>query len=219
MRKNKIIVLVIVILAVVVFYSFGSESYLNPNYFKSLYADNPLLTGIVFFITYIVATSFALPGAAILTMLCGYIFGFFPALIIVSFASSIGATISFLLARLFLRSWVQTRFLSYMGTLNKGVEKDGAFYLFTLRLIPVIPFFIINLVMGVMPIRVWTFYWVSQLGMLAGTAAFINAGVQVGAVTELSVKGVMTPELIGSLMLLGFLPFITKKILVFFRNN
>ena len=211
MTKNKIILLASVILAISLFYWLGGAEYLKPEFFKSLHSESLALTAAVFFMVYVAVTSLSLPGAAILTMVCGYIFGFLPGLIMISFASTIGATVSFLLARTLLRDWVQNKFSSQMETLNKGIEKDGAFYLFTLRLIPAVPFFVINLVMGLMPISTWTFYWVSQIGMLAGTAVFVNAGVQVGAIEELSVSGILTPELIGSLVLLGILPLLARK--------
>ncbi|MDD7805485.1 MAG: TVP38/TMEM64 family protein [Endozoicomonas sp. (ex Botrylloides leachii)] len=211
MAIRKLLLLTTVVVAIIVFYWLGGAEYLKPDFFKSLYSENPKLTAIVFFSIYLTVTSLALPGAAILTMICGYIFGFLPGLIMVSFASTLGATVSFLLARTLFRDYVQRRFASHMNTLRKEIEKDGAFYLFTLRLIPAVPFFVINLVMGLMPISTWTFYWVSQIGMLAGTAVFVNAGVQVGAIEQLSVSGVLTPELISSLILLGIMPLVARK--------
>ncbi len=211
MSKNKILLLVAVISAISAFYLLGGQKYLAPDFFKALYSDNPLLTALIFFVSYIAVTGLSLPGAAVLTLVSGFIFGFWPALLMVSFASTIGATLAFLFSRTLLREWVQQRFASYMETINKGIAKDGAFYLFTLRLIPAVPFFVINLVMGLMPIRTWTFYWVSQLGMFPGTAVYINAGAQVGKIEEISVSGILTPALIGSFILLGIFPLLVRK--------
>ena len=211
MDKNKLFLLVGIIGAISAFYLLGGQQYLSADFFKALHSDNPLLTGIVFFVVYVAITGLSLPGAAVLTLAGGFIFGFWPALFIVSFASTLGATLAFLFSRTLLKEWVQKRFSSHMETINKGIEKDGAFYLFTLRLIPAVPFFVINLVMGLMPLRVWTFYWVSQLGMLPATVVYVNAGAQIGKIDELSVSGILTPELIGSFILLGIFPLLVKK--------
>ena len=164
-------------------------------------------------------TGLSLPGAALLTLMGGAIFGLIPALLMISFASTIGATLSFLFSRTLLHDWVQSKFSSYLDTINQGVKKDGAFYLLTLRLIPAVPFFVINLVMGLTPLRAWTFYWVSQLGMLPGTIVYVNAGAQLGLVEEISVSGILTPELIGSFVLLGIFPWIAKAGLEFLRKQ
>ncbi|WP_263080951.1 TVP38/TMEM64 family protein [Endozoicomonas sp. Mp262] len=219
MARNKLILIVAIVGAIGAFYQFGGEDYLTPGFFRALYSDNPVLTGVVFFMAYIAVTGLSLPGAAILTLMSGFIFGFWPALLMVSFASSIGATLAFLFSRTLLREWVQGKFASYMETINKGVAKDGAFYLFTLRLIPAVPFFVINLVMGLMPIKTWTFYWVSQVGMLAGTAVYINAGAQVGKIEELSVSGILTPALIGSFVLLGIFPLLVRKGMEYWKKQ
>ena len=144
-----------------------------------------------------------------MTLVGGAVFGLLWGTVIVSFASTLGATIAFLVSRLLLREWVQNSFARYMKPINAGIEKEGAFYLFTLRLIPQIPFFAINLVMGLVPIRTWTFYWVSQLGMLAGTIVYVNAGTQLAAIE--SPSGILSPGLIGAFLLLGFFPLIAKK--------
>ncbi|MGR6871769.1 FAD-dependent oxidoreductase [Pseudomonas sp. HK3] len=138
---------------------------------------------------------------------------------LISFASSIGATFAFLMTRLLLKDWVQAKFGNYLTTINNGVEKDGAFYLFTLRLIPVVPFFVINLVMGLMPIKARTFYWVSQLGMLAGTAVYVNAGAQLGQLDELSFAGIMTPGLLGSFVLLAIFPWVARTLINNVKKN
>ena len=163
-----------------------------------------------YFVTYIGVTGLSLPGAAVMTLVGGAIFGLLWGTVIVSFASSMGATLAFLASRFLLRDWVQQKFGHHLRAVNEGVEKDGPSYLFTLRLIPAIPFFAINLAMGLTPIRTWTFYWVSQLGMLAGTIVFVNAGTQLAAIQ--SPAGILSPGLIGAFLLLGFFPLIAKRI-------
>ena len=141
------------------------------------------------------------------------IFGLWTGLLLVSFASSVGATLAFLVSRFLLRDWVQNKFSNYLGSVNRGIEKDGAFYLFSLRLIPVVPFWVINLVMGLTPMKVLIFYFVSQLGMLAGTAVYVNAGAELGAVEEFSAAGILTPTLLLSFVLLAIFPFIARGLL------
>lgn len=206
MKKSKIILLVTVAAAIVGFFALDAQQYLTRDYFQSLYSDNPALTLAVFFAIYVAVTALSLPGAVILTLIGGAIFGLTTGLIVISFASTIGATLAFLISRTLLREWVQNKFGNYLETINKGIEQDGLFYLLTLRLIPVVPFFVINLVMGLTPMKARTFYWVSQLGMLPGTAVYVNAGAQLGQLQELSVSGILTPGLIGSLILLGIFP-------------
>ena len=219
MNKTKILLLAAVAGAISIFYAFDGQQYLTVDFFQTLHSDDPTLTMAVFFAIYVAVTGLSLPGAALLTLMGGAIFGLVPALVMISFASTIGATLSFLFSRTLLRDWVQNKFASYLDTINQGVKKDGAFYLLTLRLIPAIPFFVINLVMGLTPMRARTFYWVSQLGMLPGTVVYVNAGVQLGLVEEISVKGILTPELIGSFVLLGIFPWIAKASLEFLRKQ
>lgn len=180
-------------------------------------AGHPWVAGLSFFLVYVVLTGLSVPGAALLTLVGGALFGLLEGLLIVSFASAVGATLAFLMARFVLRDWVQARFGRRLAALNRGVEKDGAFYLFALRLVPVFPFFVINLAMGLTPMRTVTFYWVSQLGMLAGTVVYVNAGTQLGQLQ--SVSGILSPGLIGSFVLLGVFPIIARKTLGWFRSR
>ena len=182
-----------------------------------LAAANGLLFAIGFFVIYVAVTAISLPGAAVMTLIGGALFGLIEGVLLVSFASAIGATLAFLMARFVLRESVQTRFGRRLKALNRGVERDGPFYLFALRLVPVFPFFVINLAMGLTPIRTRTFYWVSQLGMLPGTLVYVNAGTQLGQVESLS--GVLSPGLIGSFVLLGLFPLIARKTLDFFATR
>ena len=212
MPLKKIALLLVIALIVGGYIIFDGEQYLSLAFFQNLYEQQPLLTAAVYFIIYVIAASLSFPGAALLTIIGGMIFGLWTGLLLVSFASSIGATLAFLASRFLLRDWVQNKFSSYLGSVNQGIEKDGAFYLFTLRLIPLVPFFVINLVMGVTPMRVAVFYLVSQVGMLAGTAVYVNAGAELGAVEEFSTAGILSWPLVLSFVLLAIFPFIARAI-------
>lgn len=177
-------------------------------------AANGLIAAAAFFGVYVLVTALSVPGAAVMTLIGGALFGLVEGTLLVSFASAIGATLAFLISRFVLGDVVQKRFGKKLAALNRGVEKDGAFYLFALRLVPVFPFFVINLAMGLTPLRTRTFYWVSQLGMLPGTLVYVNAGTQLGQIQSLS--GVLTPGLIGSFVLLGLFPLIARKTLDWF---
>ena len=207
---RKLVVLLILALAIAAYFYFDGQQYLSVGVFQQLYQQQPQLTMLIYFAVYILVAGLSLPGAAVLTIIGGMIFGFWTGLVLVSFASSVGATLAFFVSRFILRDWVQKKFAQYLGSINQGMEKQGAFYLFSLRLIPLFPFWVINLVMGLTNIPGTTFYWVSQLGMLAGTAVFINAGVSLGAVDEFSTAGILTPDLILSFALLAAFPFIAR---------
>ncbi len=208
----RLCLLFFIVVALAVVYGFGLTQYLTLDFFQQLYSENAFLAATIFFVIYIAITALSLPIAVLMTLFGGAIFGLVEGTILISFASSIGATLSMLASRLLLRNWVQNRFGSYLTTINEGVAKDGAFYLFSLRLIPAIPFSAINLIMGLMPIKTWTYYWVSQLGMLVGTVVYVNAGVQLGSIDELSVSGIATPELIMSFLLLAIFPWFAKAV-------
>lgn len=178
--------------------------------FATMRADSPWLVTGGFFVLYVAVTALSLPGAAVMTIAAGALFGLVTGVVLVSFASSIGATLAFLVSRHVLRDWVQTRFGDKLAAINRGVEREGGFYLFTLRLVPLFPFFLINLVMGLTPMRAGTFYWVSQLGMLAGTAVYVNAGTQLASID--SPAGILSPALIVSFALLGVFPLVARRI-------
>jgi pyruvate/2-oxoglutarate dehydrogenase complex dihydrolipoamide dehydrogenase (E3) component/uncharacterized membrane protein YdjX (TVP38/TMEM64 family) len=179
---------------------------------QSWYHAHPAEAGAGFFLIYVACTALSLPGAAtLLTLLGGAVFGLLWGTLLASFASSLGATSAFLLSRFVLRDWVQRRFGRQLRGINDGVAKEGAFYLFTLRLIPAVPFFAINVAMALTPLRAWTFYWVSQLGMLAGTLVYVNAGTQLAQLD--SPAGILSPGLIGAFLLLGLFPLLAKKLL------
>jgi uncharacterized membrane protein YdjX (TVP38/TMEM64 family) len=192
-------------------------SYLKESqaYFAGLYVDHQVLVIIVYMVIYIVVTALSLPGAAVLTLAGGGLFGFVVGLVVVSFASSIGATLACLVSRFLLREWVQNKFGDKLHSINKGVDEEGAFYLFSLRLVPIFPFFVINLVMGLTSMRLVTFYWVSQLGMLAGTMVYVNAGKELAKIE--SVAGILSPGLIISFVILGLFPITVKKLLAWYK--
>ena len=217
MSRNKWVLLAAVAALVVVYFAFDLGQYFSLEYvkrrqadFSALYAQHPWAVTGAFFALYVVVTGLSLPGAAILTLVAGAIFGLLVGTIIVSFASSIGATLAFLVSRYVLRDSVQGKFGARLVDINKGIEKDGAFYLFTLRLVPLIPFFVINLVMGLTRMKTGVFYLASQIGMLAGTIVYVNAGTQLARIESL--RGILSPGLLGSFVLLGLFPLIAKKI-------
>jgi uncharacterized membrane protein YdjX (TVP38/TMEM64 family) len=169
-----------------------------------------------FFLIYVAVTALSLPGAAIMSLVAGALFGLLTGTIIVSFASSIGATLAFLSSRFLLRDWVASKFGERMQAIDDGLARDGAFYLFTLRLIPLFPFFVVNLVMGLTRIKVPTFYWVSQIGMLPATIVFVNAGTQISQIE--STAGLLSPTLIGSFVLLGIFPWIARGLVALVKR-
>ncbi|PCE67114.1 dihydrolipoyl dehydrogenase [Salinivibrio sp. YCSC6] len=179
--------------------------------------ENATTASLVFFVGYVVMTALSLPGAAVASLLGAALFGFWWALVLVSFASSIGATLAFLVSRFMLRDWVQAKFGNKLDTINRGIEKDGSLYLLTLRLIPIFPFFLINLVMGLTPFKTRTFYWVSQLGMLPGTAVYVNAGTQLAQIDALG--DVVSSSVLGSLALLGIFPLLAKWVMAWITRR
>ncbi|MCO4792246.1 MAG: TVP38/TMEM64 family protein [Bacteriovoracaceae bacterium] len=222
--KSKLIILFLIILFFSGFVYFDLSQFLTLEYIKDnqerfqiYYQQNQVSTLLIYMSIYIIATALSLPGATVLSLAGGALFGFTVALIIVSFASTIGATLSFLFSRYFLKGFVQEKFGDKLTTINEEFKKEGAFYLFTLRLIPVFPFFLINLLMGLTPIKTTTYFFVSQLGMLAGTAVYINAGLQLSKLDSLA--GILSPSIIGSFALLGLFPLITKKIIASIKEK
>ena len=218
MNKNKLLLLAVLLVAVAAFFALDLARFFSLDYIKgqqaefaALYADQPLLVVSSFFVAYVAVAALSLPGATILTLLAGAIFGLVTGTVIVSFASSVGATLAMLFARYVLRDSVKARFGARLADVDKGVEREGAFYLFTLRLVPLFPFFVINLLMGLTKMKAATFYAVSQLGMFAGTVVYVYAGTQLAQISSL--KGIISPGLAGALVLLGMFPLVAKKII------
>ncbi len=223
-RTKKILFFLVILILIGLFFVFDLHHYLTlgelkarQEAFSQYYNEHQLLSLEVYFILYVVVTALSLPGAAVMSLAGAALFGFWPALVVVSFASSIGATLAFLISRFLLRDWVQGRFGERLNVINQGIAREGAFYLFSLRLVPIFPFFVINLVFGLTPLKTRTFYWVSQLGMLAGTIVFINAGTQLGQIESLA--GILSPKLWISFVILGIFPLLSKKLLVFYKQR
>ena len=222
MKGTRLLLLVVVAALVAAYFAFDLGQYLSLDYFKSQQAaiesyraSHPWETALVFFLVYVAVTGLSLPGAALMTLVGGAIFGLLPGTLIISFASTIGATLAFIVARFLLRDGVQRRFGDRLGAINAGIAKDGPFYLFTLRLVPIFPFFVVNLVMALTPLRTSTFYWVSQLGMLPATLVYVNAGREIGRIDSLS--GILSPGLLLSFVLLGIFPLIARKAVAFVK--
>lgn len=214
---KKLIIVIAILASVIGFFAFDLNQLLTLENMKAQQAEllelrdsMPFMSSLIYFVLYVLVTALSLPGAVIMTLVGGGIFGLVWGFLLISFASTIGATLAFLVSRYLLRDWVQNRFGDRLEAINSGVEKEGAFYLFTLRLVPIFPFFLINILMGLTPIKTFTYYWVSQVGMLAGTVVYVNAGTQLAKIESLS--GILSPGLLFSFALLGIFPLIAKKI-------
>ncbi|MCP5161939.1 MAG: FAD-dependent oxidoreductase [Hahellaceae bacterium] len=221
---KKLLILALIASVVILFFASGADQLLTLESIKSSqnriaeWRDTqPLLVGVGFLLIYVAVTALSLPGAAVMTLAAGAFFGLFWGTVIVSFASTIGATLAFLVARFVLRESVQSKFGDRLKAINEGVAKEGAFYLFTMRLVPLFPFFLINLLMGLTPIRTLTFYWVSQVGMLAGTLVYVNAGTQLAQIDSLS--GILSPALLLSFAALGVFPIVAKSVINSVKNQ
>jgi uncharacterized membrane protein YdjX (TVP38/TMEM64 family) len=216
--KTKLILAAVILAVIAAFFIFDLGQYLNLEYLKSqkdslnlLYTESPVLVSLIFFTVYVLVAAFNLPAAGLLTVAAGAILGFWNGLLVVSFASSIGATGAFLMTRYLFNDAIQSKFGDRLKTINTGIEREGAFYVFGLRLVPVFPFFVVNSVLGLTKLKTWTFYWASQIGMLAGTAVFVNAGTQLAEISSLG--DIASPALLGSFALLGVFPILAKYIL------
>ncbi|MDP3696030.1 MAG: TVP38/TMEM64 family protein [Desulfocapsaceae bacterium] len=215
---NRLLIVLAVFVLILLFRILHLDHYLTLSYLKAsreqlaqLYAERAGLVIAGYMLIYIVATALSLPGAVILTLAGGALFGLVTGTIVISFASTIGATLACLVSRYLLRDWVQGRFGEKLQRINEGMEQEGGWYLFTLRLIPIFPFFFINLAMGLTRIKISTYYWVSQLGMLPATIVYVNAGKELRKVETLA--GILSPSLIFSFVLLGLFPITMKKIM------
>ena len=221
---KKAVLALVLIGAIAAYFALDLGQYLSLENFKASQADivaakdaNPALYIAGFFLLYVAVTGLSIPGAAIMTLVAGALFGVVVGTLIVSFASTMGATLAFLSSRYLLRDWVQGKFGERLRAVDDGLEKDGAFYLFTLRLIPVFPFFVINLLMGLTRIKTGTFFWVSQIGMLPATIVFVNAGTQISRIE--STAGLLSPTLIASFVALAFFPWAAKGIVAIVKRS
>ncbi len=223
-KKIKIGLLILIMLAIIAFFFYDIQQYATLDYIKAkqqnifeYYKQNVFFVLVLFIFLYVLVTALSLPVATFLTLLGGALFGFSTGLIIVSFASTIGATLAFLMARFLAQNYVQKYYKKQLSKINKKFKSEGAFYLFALRLVPVFPFFIINVVMGLMTIKTWTFYWVSQLGMLPGTIVYVYAGTQLAQIETFS--DITTPSMLIAFALLGLFPLIAKNFVQFMRKD
>ncbi|MFP4048609.1 MAG: TVP38/TMEM64 family protein [Desulfovermiculus sp.] len=223
-NSKKLVIALAILALIILFFALNLQQFLTLAYlqqsretFQALYAEHTFLVLLSFFLLYIGVVAVNLPGAAVMTLAAGALFGFWTGLVLVSFASSIGATLACMVARYLFQDWTQAKLGSWYDKVNAGIEKEGAFYLFTMRLIPAIPFFVINLGMALTKMRLTTFYWVSQVGMLAGTAVYVNAGRHLGQISKIS--DILSPGLIISFVILGSFPLAVKKIVSFIRSR
>lgn len=222
--KLKVLIATVILLGLGVIYYYDLTSYLSLNSLKEnserlqeLYHLNQLTFLLSYFALYVVTIALSIPGATILTLAGGALLGLGTGFVIVSFASTIGATLAFLVSRFLFQDWVEQKFGNRLKSFHEGLKKEGPFYLFSLRLIPIFPFFVINLVMGLTPIKTWTFYWVSQVGMLPGTLVYVNAGTQLAQIDSLS--EVASPSLLISFALIGILPLFSKWLVTFLKSR
>ncbi|MDC0335388.1 TVP38/TMEM64 family protein [Pseudodesulfovibrio sp.] len=221
---KRILIVAVIAGLIACYFLFDLGQYVSLDYLKTsrerlqaLYAEHTLLVISIYFLIYVTATALALPAATVITLAGGALFGLVTGTIIVSFASSIGAAVAFVVSRYLLRDWVQKKFGDKLKKINRGIKEDGAFYLFTLRLIPVFPFFVINTVIGLTPMRLTTYYWVSQIGMFPATVVYVNAGKELGQIDSLS--GLLSPSLIISFAILGIFPLVMKKMLGWYQDK
>jgi len=221
---KKIAIAVILLMAVVLFFYFDLVRFLSLEFFKQsqarfsqLYGQHPVRIIFTYMVIYIAVTTLSLPGAAVMTLAGGALFGLVAGTVTVSFASTIGATLACIAARFIFRDWVQNRFGDKLKTINQGFDKEGSFYLFSLRLIPIFPFFLINLLMGLTRMPIKTYYWVSQLGMLPATIVYVNAGSELARIDSLA--GIVSPRLLVSFAVLGIFPITVKKLMAYIRKD
>jgi uncharacterized membrane protein YdjX (TVP38/TMEM64 family) len=223
-KKKKLLLLILLGVVVGIFFYFDLARHLSlaelkarQSELRSRYEASPLAYLAVYAAVYVAVTAASLPGATILTLAGGGVFGVLAGTAVVSVASTTGATLAFFAARYLLRDPVQRKFGARISRVNEGVRREGAFYLFTLRLVPVFPFFVVNLVAALTPLRAWTYVWVSWLGMLPGTVAYVNAGTQLGRID--SIGGVLSPAVLASFAVLGLLPLVAKKAVEYYRRK
>ncbi len=229
--KKWVVFLVVVAIGVIAYTQFGDLLSLEnlakqESGLRTFQADHPILVYGAAFLVYVLATGLSLPGAAVLALVYGWYFGLLRGLVLVSFASTAGATLAFLLSRFLFRDSIQKRFGQRLESFNEALEKEGPFFLFTLRLIPAVPFFVINAVMGLTPVRTVTFWWVSQLGMLAGTAVYVYAGSSVPDLQTLADEGigaVFSPsqlfQIVIAFVLLGLFPLIVRFAMKYIKRT
>lgn len=224
MHSGKIVLVSFIILLIAAFFLFDLHHYVTlenlkqqQQRFLEINRENPFSTKALFFLAYVAVTALSLPGATILTLAAGAFFGVLIGSVLVSFASTIGATLAMLAARYLFRDVLQKKYAKRLQTINKGIEDEGGFYLFTLRLIPIIPFFVVNIVMGLTRLKTGIFVLISQLGMLPATIIYVNAGYQIAGID--AVRDILSFPIILSLALLGIFPLVAKKLIRVYRRS
>lgn len=225
-NSRRILILIVVVAATFLVF-WLSRSYLNIDFLaeqesslKSFYQSQPVMVIAIAFLIYVAITGLSIPGATVLSLIYAWFFGFWRSLLLISFASTAGATLAFLISRYLFRDWIDSKFGERLASFNKALDEEGAFYLFTLRLVPAVPFFVINAVMGLTRLKTSTFWWVSQLGMLAGTAVYCYAGSRIPSLQSISENGIgaaftksQLTQITIAFVLLGVFPLVTKKLL------
>lgn len=222
--KRKLPIILVIAIFIAVFFYYDAGQYLSLEYIKdtqnqllTYYSNSPFIVISVFFLFYVAVTALSLPGATIMTLAAGMLFGLTWGVVIVSFASTIGASLAFIIARFILHDAIQKKYADKLERVNNGIKNEGAFYLFALRLVPLFPFFLINIIMGLTPIRLWTFFWVSQVGMLLGTVVYVYAGTELAKISTLS--DIVSLRLLIAFSILGLFPIAAKKLLEFIRGK
>lgn len=223
MNIKKLVLVIALFTFVICFYFFDAFRFISFDYIKTslsafndFYDKRPALAIAIFMIIYVVVTALSIPGAAVLTLLAGALFGLITGTVIVSFASTVGATLAFLMARFLIGNYVQERYGDKLTVINKGIDKEGWVYLLTLRMIPVFPFFVINLMMGITKIKVMTFFITSQIGMFAGTVAYVYAGQELAEIDSL--QNIISLDLLIAFTIIGLLPLVMKQIVKYIKN-
>jgi uncharacterized membrane protein YdjX (TVP38/TMEM64 family) len=218
----RVVLLLVIAALIAAYFLLDVDRFLRLDYLTAIRTDavaaiaaHPVRASAIFFGGYVAVAALSLPGAAVMTLAAGALFGLWWGLALVSFASSLGATLAMLISRRLLGDWVQRRFGAQLDSVNRGLVTDGGFYLFGIRMVPLFPFFVVNLVMGLTAIRTWTFYWVSQVGMLAGTAVYVFAGTELGRIA--SPADILSPSLIIAFSLLGLFPLVARKLIGWLR--
>jgi uncharacterized membrane protein YdjX (TVP38/TMEM64 family) len=218
MNIKKLVLLTLIVSVITGYFILGGDQLLDLKYYQSLYQESPVSTALAFFAIYLLATAFSLPSSAVLSIGSGMIFGRLIGIPLALLACSIGGTLAFLSSRYLLHDFIEQRFSRQYDKVNSGVQRDGAFYVFSLRMVPVIPFWLLNLLMGLTKMKISHFYFATLSGMIPMTAILVHFGTELGAIEGYSLSGVFTPSMIAALVLVGLLPFVTRRLLRLFKN-
>lgn len=219
MNKKQLALLTLIISVITCYFIFGGEELLNPKHYQSMYQESPISTVLGFFFIYLLATAFSLPASAVLSIATGIIFGRLIGIPLALLACSLGGTLAFLSSRYLLHDFIQDRFSKQYQKVNSGVKQDGAFYVFSLRMVPVIPFWLLNLLMGLTKMKTTHFYFATLTGMIPITAILVHFGTELGSIKNYSLAAVFTPSMIAALILVGLLPFVTRGLLRLIKNR